>query len=109
MRERFVSESIKPAAGTFDAARMATGEPGLPGEFTWRKRTIVVAAVLRTWREARDCTHGSDEHYVWKHWFEVAAASGETMKLYFERQPRRGQKGARWWLYSLLEPDETRS
>jgi len=40
--ERFVSEAIRPVAGTGDMARMAIGEPGLPSGFVWRGRTISV-------------------------------------------------------------------
>ncbi|HSS46938.1 MAG TPA: DUF6504 family protein [Burkholderiales bacterium] len=107
MREQFVGEAIKPVVSTCDTSRMAVGEPGLPREFLWRGRTIKVAAALRTWRETGKCRNGSPELYVRKHWFEVVATSGGTMKLYFERQPRRGQKGARWWLFSILESEET--
>jgi hypothetical protein len=38
---------------------------------------------------------------VRKHWYEVATDAGETMKLYFVRQPRPGTKGPRWWLFSV--------
>jgi hypothetical protein len=42
--------------------------------------------------------------YVRKHWYEVAMESDGTMKLYFERQPRRSQMGAnsiiRFWIAS---------
>ena len=38
---------------------------------------------------------------------EVATVSDGTMKLYFERQPRGGRKGARWWLLSIREPEES--
>ena len=107
MRERFVGEAIKPVISTCDTSRMAAGEPGLPREFMWRGRAIEVAAALRTWRETRKCRNGSPEMYVRKHWFEVVTTSGSTMKLYFERQPRRGQKDARWWLFSILESEET--
>jgi hypothetical protein len=44
--------------------------------------------------------------YVRKHWYEVVTASDGTMKLYFERQPRGGRGGARWWLFSIREPEE---
>jgi hypothetical protein len=38
--------------------------------------------------------------YVRKHWYEIATVSdGIMMMLYFERQPRRGRGGARWWLF----------
>jgi hypothetical protein len=50
---------------------MAIGEPGLPREFLWRKETIRITAVLRTWKDTGPCTHGSPEKYVRKHWYEV--------------------------------------
>ncbi len=28
------------------------------------------------------------------------------MKIYFERQPRRGKKEPRWWLFSIRESEE---
>jgi hypothetical protein len=28
------------------------------------------------------------------------------MKIYFERQPRRERKAARWWLFRIREADE---
>ena len=105
MSEKFVSEAIRPVVATYDTARMAIGEPGLPREFRWRDRTIAVAAVLRTWRETGKCRHGSPEMYVRKHWFEVATVSNGTMKIYFDRQPRAGRKGARWWLFSIRESE----
>lgn len=105
MTERFVGEDIKPVAATFDTARMAAGEPGLPREFLWRGRTVEIVAVIRTWHETGRCSHGSPEQYVRKHWFEVDTAADGTMKIYFERQPRRGQKGCRWRLLSVLGPE----
>lgn len=105
MNEHFVSEAIKPAGETFDAARMAHAEPGVPGQFTWRGRTFTVTEVLRTWKDTGPCRHGSGERYVRKHWFEVATTSGETLKLYFERQARGGRTGPRWWLFSIDEAD----
>ncbi len=101
MTERFVSEAIEPVTATYDAARMATGEPGLPREFRWRGRTIEVAGVLRSWRETGWCRHGSPERYVRKHWYEVATGPHQTMKLYFERTPRGPRRGERWWLFSV--------
>lgn len=105
MPERFVSEAIRPVTGTADTARMAIGEPGLPNEFVWRGRTILVTAVLRTWHETGRCHHGSPEMYVRKHWYEVATASDGKMKLYFDRQPRGRREGPRWWLFSISEDE----
>jgi phosphoribosylglycinamide formyltransferase-1 len=109
MPERFIGEDIKPVATTFDTTRMAAGEPGLPGQFLWRDRTIEIAAVLRTWHETGNCDHGSPEQYVRKHWYEIVTTTGETMKIYFERQPRRGEKGSRWRLLSMAVPGESNS
>ena len=106
MSERFVSEAIEPVVATFDTARMAVGEPGLPREFVWRGRTFEVAAVLRTWRETGKCRHGSPELYVRKHWHEVATTSRDIMKIYCDRKARGGHKGARWWLFSIRESEE---
>jgi len=103
MPEQFISEAIQPIAATFDSARMATGEPGLPSEFVWRQRTFTVAKMVRTWRETGKCRNGSLERYVRKHWYEVATTSGETLKIYFERQARGKALTKRWWLYSLRE------
>ena len=103
MTERFISEAIKPITETADTSRMAIGEHGLPRKFVWRGRTISVSAVIRSWRETGKCHHGSQEMYVRKHWYEVVTAADGTMKLYFERQPRGGRKGARWRLFSIRE------
>ena len=101
MAEQFISAAIQPVAATFDAARMSTGEPGLPRQFRWRSQSIRIARVLRTWRETGPCRHGSGESYVRKHWFEVLTDSGDTMKIYFERQPRSRKNRDRWWLFTI--------
>jgi len=100
MAEQFISAAIQPVAGTFDAARMSTGEPGLPRQFRWKRQTIQIARVLKTWRETGPCHHGSGETYVRKHWFEVLSDGGETMKIYFQRQSRSRSEG-RWWLFTI--------
>jgi hypothetical protein len=106
MPEQLISEAIKPLTETADTSRMAIGEPGLPHKFVWRGQTVTVRAVLRTWRETGKCRYGSPERYVHKHWYEVATVSDGIMKLYFDRQPRSGRKGLRWWLFSIREPEE---
>ncbi len=103
MPERLISEALTPVVATTDTSRMAAGEPGLPKEFQWRGRIIRITAVLRTWRETGKCRHGSPEMYVRKHWYEVATSADGTMKIYFDRQPRKGRKAARWWLFSVDE------
>ena len=103
MAERFIGAAIQPVAETFDASRMGTGEPGLPREFRWGPRTVRIVQVLKNWRETGPCRHGSGERYVRKHWYEVHADSGETMRIYFERQPRSRKNKSRWWLFSVGE------
>jgi Domain of unknown function (DUF6504) len=106
MPERFVGEDIEPVIATCDTARMAAGEPGLPREFLWRGRTVEIVAVIRAWHDTGPCSHGSPEQYVRKHWYEVTTVSDGTMKIYFERQPRRGRKGSRWRLFSQCGAEE---
>lgn len=103
MTEKFISEALKPVPATFDTSRMATGEPGLPGEFTWRDETIRVAKVWREWRETGPCRHDSGEQYVRKHWYEIEDERGRMLKIYFERQPRGKRSKARWRLFSMEE------
>jgi phosphoribosylglycinamide formyltransferase-1 len=100
----FISEAIQPELGTFDTGRMSTGEPGLPRRFTWRGRRFEVDSVLRAWKEAGPCHHGSGERYVRRHWYEVRLTTGAVARLYFERQARaKTEKCRRWWLFSLAE------
>lgn len=101
MAEQFVGAAIQPVADTLDAARMSTGAPGLPRQFRWGAATIEVQRVLKTWRETGPCRHGSGEAYVRKHWFEVLTESGDTMKIYFERQRRSRTSRDRWWLFTI--------
>ena len=105
MVERFISEPLRPVEAGADTTAMAGGGPGLPKAFTWRAETVQVARLLRTWRETGHCRHGSGERYVRKHWFEVVTTDRRVMRLYFERQARRGRITARWWLFAIRDPD----
>ena len=107
MSEEFVSAAIQPVAGTIEATRMDSGEPGLPRQFRWRSRTFHVVRVLKTWRETGPCHHGSGERYARKHWFEVLTDSGDTMKIYFERQARSGSSKNRWRLFTIQRSEPT--
>jgi hypothetical protein len=105
---QFIEEAVAPDPASFDTARMAAGEPGLPRRFTWRGRVVEVAEVRRTWRETGPCRHGSGEQYVRKHWYEVRTADGDVMTLYFERSTRRpGARRRSWWLHTIGEPSRT--
>jgi len=102
MRERFVSEAIKPVAGTMDTSMMATGEPGLPMRFVWRGDEYAVDTVLEKWKETGGCKSGGDERYVRKHWFRIRAADGSEMQIYCDRKPRTQRTAkSRWWLFTI--------
>ena len=102
MDEEFVSETIKPREGTFDAAAMTRGEPGLPAKFLWRKTEYTIAEVLEAWKETGPCRNGSNEIYLRKHWYKIKTTDNIIMTLYFERQARsKKQIKTRWWLFSI--------
>ncbi len=104
MAERFISEPIRPVAGSVDFSQTPVGEPPLPRRFVWRGVEYEVDEIVDSWKESgRDLTHGSNEQYVRKHWFHVRTTSGHEMKLYFERQAKsKAQRKKRWWLYTLV-------
>ena len=102
MADQFVSEPIQPLPGTFDAAGMVRGEPGLPRRFRWRGDEYAVTDVLETWKDTGPCRSGSPERYVRKHWFRIRTTNGVEMVLYFERQAKSARdRKRRWWLYTI--------
>jgi hypothetical protein len=102
--EKFVSELIKPAPGTFDTTAMAKGEPGLPSYFLWRGKSYVIKQILDKWKETSQCRTGAMEKYLHRHWYKIKTNSGEVLKIYFERQSLpRAQRKRRWYLYSIQE------
>lgn len=105
MSEKFVSEPISPVAGTFNAAGMTRGEPGLASRFIWREQEYAVAEVLETWKETGPCKSGGNEQYLRKHWFKIRTDDDLEMTIYFERQARtKKQSKQRWWLYTVNKP-----
>lgn len=108
MAEDFVSEPIDPDPGTFDAAAMARGEPGMPAGFTWRDRHYTIIAVLADWKECESEGHrrGAELYYRKRH-FRVRVDTGEVMSIYAVRQVKRSESAKRrWWLKSV-ERDAT--
>ncbi len=98
-----ISEPLQPEAGTFDPAAMAQGEPGLPTQFLWKKKRIVVAEVLEKWKDHGDCTHGSGERYLRKHHYRVRTEDDLVMRIYFQRSfgGSAGKRSPRWWLHGI--------
>ena len=106
MATEFIGERIEPVAGTLDPARMARGEPGLPQRFRWRGGEHEITAVLETGRITGDCTHGSGEKYVRKHWYRVRTTAGTELRITFNRRARTAQElRDGWWIQSLTTPD----
>lgn len=101
----FVSEPLKPLAGSFDPGMMGQGAPGLPERFRWKKRELVIAEVLEGWKEHGDCKHGSGERYLRKHCFRLRTEDGAVIRIYFQRSFGRasGKTTSRWWLHSIEE------
>ncbi len=99
----FISEPIKTDAGTFDAAAMARGQPGLPAGFSWRGRHYVVRQLLASWKQSEAEGHRpGGERYYRKHFFRVRTDTGETMLLYAVRHLKPGEPPKRrWWLYTI--------
>jgi len=98
MIAQFISEPLKPER-SFDPSSMATGAPGLPSKFRWRKSDLVVAEVLEIGKDFGDCTHGSGERYVRRHSWRIRTAEGRIARIYFQRSFGKSKpSAARWWL-----------
>lgn len=57
-----------------------------------------IATVLRSWRTTKG---DRGDNYLKRHWFELQAAGGAKLEVYFDREARRGT--AQWWLYTIDE------
>lgn len=103
MTPAFISEPLAPDRASFDSARMAMGEPGLPRSFRWRGRELVVAEILSQGKAHGDCKHGSGERYVRRHTYRLRTADGAVIRVYFQRSfgRARGRVASRWWLRSI--------
>ena len=110
IKETFMGEGIKPETSSFSTDSMANGKPGLPRSFLWKGQSYPVLEILEEWKEAGNCSHGSGEHYVRKHWFRIRTTANLEMRIYFERQ-KRSSGGSRWRLYSIRssEPSDARA
>lgn len=102
--EQLISEPIQPEPGTFGASAMARGEPGLPMRFAWRNESYAVEEVLSAWKESSP-EGGSGESYLRRHYWEVLTDRGVVMKLYCERQAKRRNAKARWFVYTVREAE----
>ena len=108
IKEEFIGESIAPVKRSVSVAPINIGEPALPRTFSWRREHFSVTEVLEKWKGVGDCTHGSGERYVRKHWYRIRTDTDVEMKIYFERQGRTRSK-SRWRLYSLRKTEAERA
>ena len=99
--EQFISESITPRPGSFDSTAIARGEPSMPTHFTWRDTEYRVDEILEVYKTS-STEAGSGEVYLRRHWWTVTTTTGDTMKIYCERQKNRKNAKARWFLYTLI-------
>lgn len=108
---KFVSERIVPARGTFDATRLARGEPGLPTSFTWRGQRHEWRAILETGKLATP--EFSGELYVRRHEWTLLMDDGSTWEIYMLRQmpksPGGTSRAARWFLKTRRDAGEENS
>ncbi len=104
MSSEFVSEPLVPIAGTFDAAAMSTGVPGLPRGFTWRDETYEIASVIESWKESsREGGHAQGELYLRRHCWRLRMSDGSTWAIYCLRQTRYGAAAKRRWFLLEIE------
>jgi hypothetical protein len=107
--EQFISEPIEPESGSFGTELMASGLASLPGAFTWRGRRYQVLECLEHAKQSTpEGGMGDGERYLRRQVFTVRLDTGQTARLYVQRQPPRGASREaakkRWFLYSIT-PD----
>ena len=97
-----VSEPITPDAGTFAAAAMGRGEPGLPAGFTWRDENVKIVELLATWKQSSREGGGAGDLYLRRHYYKLRMSDESTWTVYFVRQtPKSGNPKQRWFLYTV--------
>jgi len=102
----FVSETITPSPGSFDAGIMASGLASPPRSFEWRGRVYRVAEVIdHAKRTSTEGARAQGDRYLRGQRVTVRLESGEVAVLDFRRQTtaRHGGKAARarWTLYTV--------
>ena len=97
-----ISEPIRPIAGTFNASRMAQGEPGLPSGFVWRGATLTIVEQLAAWKQSSREGGGAGDLYLRRHYYKLRMDDDSVWTIYFVRQtPRTGNPKSRWFLYTV--------
>ncbi len=105
--EEFIGEALVPAPGSGDASRMARGEPGLPGLFTWRDTQYRIAGVISAWKTSGRDVGGGSEMYLRRHWYKVLTDPLFVMTIYCDRQAKNRQRPkSRWYIFTVVSADE---
>lgn len=92
---KFVSRPLEAAADGF-VTPASGSQPPIPRVFRWDERTLVVTAVLRSWRSTKE---DRGDRYLKRHWFELETACGLRLEVYYDRDARRGVSP--WWIYTV--------
>ena len=100
-QREFVCEPLLPVRGSGDAAMAARGEPGLPHQFTWRRRRYRLVRLIEAWKTSSRCRSGADEMYLRRHWYRVLVDPPAELVVYCDRQAKdRRHPKARWWVFA---------
>jgi hypothetical protein len=92
---KFVSRPLVVAGDGF--VMPASGsQPPVPRAFLWDDRTLVITAVLRSWRSTKG---DRGDTYLKRHWFELETACGLRLEVYYDREARRGTSP--WWIHTV--------
>jgi hypothetical protein len=104
--DEFVSEPIQPLPGTFRAAAMATGIPGLPDGFAWRDATFHIVEQLECWKQSGSERGRADgERYLRRHYWRLRMSDDSTWTVYFLRNVAPGSsRRTRWFLETRRAP-----
>ncbi len=93
----FVSKPLLPAGNGF--VTPADGiRPPVPRTFAWKDRTLVITAVVRSWRSTKA---DRGDTYLKRHWFELETECGLKIEVYYDRETRRG--ASPWRLYTVAD------
>ncbi len=103
-----ISEPITPNARTFDTSRMGRGEPGLPGGFYWRDRSVDIVRELAAWKHSsREGSSAGGDLYLRRHYYKLQMSDHSIWTVYFVRQTPRGTNPKRRWFLYTIEPEDT--
>lgn len=98
-----ISQPITPKAGTFHAAAMGRGEPGLPVGFLWRDGDFTIVEIISAWKHSsNEGGRAGGDVYLRRHYYKLRMNDHTIWTVYFVRQtPKSGSPKLRWFLYTM--------